>query len=128
MLEKYLPLLIKELEIDTDLATANPGVYSWPINEQVNVTLTSYPFGFSLSCPIDTNQRKEEELFFTQVMLGNLFGQGTEGAVLGLNEEGNLLTLTQTIDYTIDYKEFKDILEDFINTVEYWKDESKNYK
>ena len=55
---------------------------------------------------------------------GNLFGIGTRGAVLGASIDGNLLTLSKEVEYTPDYKEFKDLVEDFINMVDYWREEA----
>lgn len=61
-------------------------------------------------------------------MLGNLFGQGTHKAVLGLTEDGNMLTLFKVVEYNIDYKQFRDALEDFINSVDFWREEALNHK
>ena len=128
MLEPFIQQLTKEMELEGSLATQMGGVYAMPLEENLVITITDRPPGFNLSCPLGALPKQNEEACLTRLMLGNLFGQGTKGAVLGLNSEGSLLTLTQTIDYTIKYKDFRDILEDFINTVDYWVAEMRKYE
>lgn len=127
MLSPFIPLLVKELEIEGSLATQVPGVYRFPLEENLVINMTEKSTGFSLSCNLGPLPKKQEEEFYTRCLLGNLFFQGTKGSVLGISEDGNSLTLTQTVDYDADYKEFKDILEDFINSVDYWKEESLRF-
>jgi hypothetical protein len=128
MLDNYMKQLIKELELEENLGGETPGIFTLPVEEDVSVTFAEMPPGFRLSCNIEPYKKQHEEEFLTRLMLGNLFGQATKGAVLGLNDDGSQLTLTQLVDYNVDYKEFKDILEDFINSIDYWRMESKNYK
>lgn len=129
MLDKFIKSLSKELELEENLlATEVPGVYALPLEGDLTITMTDKPPGFALSCVLDSAKKQNEEDFFTRLMLGNLFGQGTKGAILGLNDDASLLTLTQTVDYNIEYKEFRDIVEDFINSADYWRAESKNFK
>ncbi len=127
-LDNYIDQLIKEMEFEGGLATEVPGVFAFPLEENLSVSISDRPPGFSLYCPICTVPKTQQEEFLTRAMLGNLFGQGTKGAVLGISEDGNLLTLTQVIDYNIEYKEFKDILEDFINSVDVWREETAKYQ
>ena len=54
-------------------------------------------------------------------MMANLFGQGTKGGILGINAEGTMLTLSRTVDFAVDYKDFKEFLEDFINVMDFWQ-------
>lgn len=112
----------------TTLATEVPGTYALPLDEGLTILISEIPNGLILKCSVAPYPKVREEIFSTQAMLGNLFGQGTRGATLGLTNDGNTLTLTQIIDYNIDYKEFKDLLEDFINSVDFWRDEALNHK
>jgi hypothetical protein len=57
-------------------------------------------------------------------MGANLLGKETNGNVLGLNEEGDILILTRDVDYDVDYKSFNYILEDFFNQVDFWRQET----
>src|SRR5262245_5482532 len=128
MIDTFIQMLAKELELEGSLATQVPGVYSFPLEENLSVTISDHPPGFSLSCTLGPSKRENEEAYFTRLLLGNLFGQGTKGSVLGLNEDGSKVILKQMVEYDVDYKEFRDILEDFINSVDYLHEESKTYR
>jgi hypothetical protein len=54
----------------------------------------------------------------------NLFGRGTRNAIIGLTEDGKLLTLSAELDYNSTYKEFKEKLEDFVTILDYWRKEA----
>jgi Tir chaperone protein (CesT) family len=128
MLETFIKQLAGEMELQGSLATQVQGVFALPLEEHLSVMMTDRPPGFTLACSLCPLPKQNEEACLTRLMLGNLFGQGTKGAVLGLNNEGDLLTLTQTIDYNATYKEFRDILEDFVNSVDFWLAEVDRYK
>lgn len=129
MLEKYIPTLIQDLELgDVTLATSTKGSYSLPLDEGLAINFTEIPNGYSLKSSFAPFPQIKEENFCLHVMLGNLFGQGTKGAILGLSSDEKTLTLTQFIDYSVTYKDFREILEDFINSVDFWRDEVLNYK
>lgn len=127
MLQSFIPQLIKDLELEgTDLTSGVPGTYTLPLDEGIFINMTDITGGFILKCNVCPYPKVKEELFLTQAMMANLFGQGTREAVLGLNLEGSLLTLTHVVDYPVSYKEFKEFLEDFINTVDFWREEALN--
>lgn len=127
MLEPFIKQFSQEMDLEGSLATQVAGVFALPLEENLSVTITDRPPGFSLLCALMPLPVKNEEACLTRVMLGNLFGQGTKGAVLGLNAEGNQLTLSQTIDYSINYKDFRDVLEDFVNSIDFWREEVQKY-
>lgn len=128
MLEKHIQSLIKDLDIRSSLTTEVPGTYALPLDDGLNVMISEMPQGFMLKSTLAQCPKVNEEMFLTQMMLANLFGQGTKGAILGLNTDGNQLVLTQTIDYPASYKDFRDLLEDFINTVDFWREEALAHK
>lgn len=122
-----LPDLIKELQKDFELkepfAENPPGVFDVPVDEDVMVTVREVPGGMVLSASfVDMPLGKEEELYLN-LLYANLMGQGTRGAILALSEDGRRLILSRVIDYDVNFKEFRDIFEDFISTVDYWRDE-----
>lgn len=128
MLEKHMEKFRQEMEIEGTLAGKKPGIYEIPLEENLTVVLKDKSSGFELACTLGSAKKEQEELFYTTLMFGNLFGEATSGAVLGLTEDGNLLTLSQSIDYNADYKDFKIIIEEFIESVDFWRDESSKYK
>lgn len=128
MLDPFIQQLVKELEIEGSLATQMPGVFRFPLEEDLTVIISDTPPGFTLTCNVATTPKVKEEEFYTRCLMGNLFGQGTKGAVLGLSEDGEWLTLSQNVNTHADYREFRDILEDFINSVDYWRSEATSVK
>ena len=67
-----------------------------------------------------TPQPKKEELL-TLLMKANFLGQGTGGSVIGLTEDESFLTLSLALPYEMDYKAFREAVEDFVNFIDYWK-------
>ena len=61
-------------------------------------------------------------------MKANFLGQGTGDATIGLDENENFLTLSLVLPYDMNYKMFKDALEDFVNYLDYWKEELIRHK
>lgn len=125
-LSTYLQEFMQELEIREPLPQEVPGNYTLPLDEGLAITISALPPGFALTTNVAPAPRQNEEHFYTQALLANLFGQGTKGATLSLSEEGRILTLSRNIDYDVSYKEFREILEDFINTVDFWREEALN--
>lgn len=127
MLDGFMQQLIKELGITESLATNVPGVYQFPFDEESTIFISEIPRGFELSCTICPCPEKGLEEFFTQALFADLFSQGTEGSTLGLDAEGAMVTLSRIVDYEIKYREFCDIIEDFMNTAIQWKQEAAYY-
>lgn len=129
MIDKFIQELAKEFSVEAkDLATQVAGVYAVPIEENVIVNITDAPPGFTFFCNLGPAKKMNEEAFYTRLMSANLFFQGTKGAVLGLSDDGNRLTLTHHVEYTADYKQFRDLIEDFMNAADYWIEECKKIK
>lgn len=127
-----LETLLKEMEKDYELKNPIPsigvGVWQIPADEGVAINVSQVPQGiFFSSIFMDAPLGKEEELY-EHMLFANLFGQGTEGAVLGLDEEGRKLTLSRLIDYDVDYKAFQALFEDFVSSIDFWREEALNYK
>lgn len=127
MLDKYIQQLTKEMEIEGSLATEVPGVFAIPVDENRAVIVTSIPRGFTIRCTVIAIKPENEELFYTQALQANLFGQGTDRATLGLDSDGKKLILSREIDYNVEYKDFRDIIEDFLNAVDFWTVEAQAY-
>lgn len=127
MLESFIPKLISDLNIEkSTLASEIPGAYTLPLNDGLAIDMSDIPNGYMLKSNVAPFPKTKEELFVVQAMMGNLFGQGTKHAVLGLNSDATMLTLTLAVDYPVDYKEFRESLEDFISTMDLWREEAAN--
>ena len=113
---------------DRDLKVENGGAYQLKIEPESFLTLSMTPDGYSLYYPIASlPKNRSNESFFTEMLSGNLFGQGTGGAVLGLTADGEIYTLTQEIDDMVDYQHFRAILEDFLNVADFWRGKGSTY-
>jgi hypothetical protein len=124
MLDTFIQEFAREMEIGHSLPISASGTFELPLDEGLSVQIEAIPEGFKLFSNIAVVPETNKETFLQNVMLGNLFGQGTHGAVLGMSEDGSQLTLSKKIDYTYDYSKFRETLEEFINTIDFWRDEA----
>lgn len=129
MIEQLMKKLCKDLEVEeANLATEVPGCYSIPIDQGVALMISQVSEGIQLQCTVAPFPASRSESFATEAMLANLFGQGTQGATLGLSPDSKMLILTRLVDNGIAYKEFHEIFDDFINTVDFWRDEALTHR
>ncbi len=127
MLEKFLKDLKTEMELEAPFPKEAPGTWTIPMDEELKVTLTQLdPEGFELRCDVGPLPGENDAELMDRMLVGNLFGQGTEGAVLGVDEEKKRVILVRSVSRNVDYQEFKDILEDFLNAADIWHDEITN--
>lgn len=126
MLDAHMAKFQQEMGIERSLQSEIPGTYLLPLDEGLTIQLSSLEEGVSLSCQLLKCPKENQEELYTHLLLANLFGQGTAGAVLALSENGDFLTLSHPIDHALPYKEFKDVLEEFINSVDFWRQEALN--
>ena len=126
--DRFVKDLAKELDIEGGIQQETEGVYTLFTEEGTQVTISDFDGGVGFHAAIDTYPEKNEERFLTEAMLANLFGQGTEGGILGLDEEGKILTLATEYPKCDTYKAFQEHLEDFLNAVDYWRDEINEQK
>lgn len=129
-IDEYVKTFLKdELEFSGALPPGVPGTYTIPFEEGLAIVVAELPRGgFALSSFFAPVPKTNLEAFYTHALLGDLLGQGTHGAVVGLNDEATVLTLMREIDYNVTYKDFRDILEDFINSVDFWRAEALNHR
>jgi hypothetical protein len=126
-LEDLVQKFMEELGLTAPLKSSTPGGFSIPLEESVTVNLSPLsPFGFELRSEFVDCPKEDLESIFTELLHANLFTQGTKGACLGLNEQKNRLVLTQQITTDISYETFTHLIEDFINTIDFWREELTN--
>lgn len=100
------------------------GRYHLLVDEQQELLISDLTPGVAFSSSFAAVPKDREEPFMEEMLLANLFGQGTGGAVLGLSGEGKSLTLSLEFDYPLEYKDFKDSLENILNALEFWNSEA----
>lgn len=74
----------------------------------------------STIAPLPTTNMEDLYLYLSK---GNFLGQGTGGSVISLDTNEKFLTLVLNIPYEVNYRIFRDKLEDFVNYLEFWKSE-----
>lgn len=121
-----LPDLLQELSLSLELGPISKAnqkqTISFPL-PGLTLEFREMPKGFSMWGPIGQVPQKNKEDFYLFLMRANFLGQGTNGYVLGMDQEEKHLTLSSYIPYELDFKQFKETVEDFINFLSYWQDE-----
>lgn len=128
MIERFMQQLSEEMELKTPLEPKERGVYAIPFDEGLNIEASTIPDGYMLRCLIPTPLKVTADDPYTEMLFANLFFRGTGGCTLGLNESGDQITLTKTLEANADYRLFRDTVEDFLNSVDFWRAEALNYK
>lgn len=124
MLDTFMRQLSKQLEEESPMEPSLPGLYEYYIEPDLPVTIKSVQQGLLFSCTLGPIPKEKEEEFVAFMMTGNLFGKETYGAVLGLDMDGKTMVLSRLIDYRIEYREFVELLEDFVHIVKFWRKEA----
>ena len=122
MFRDHVVQLFKELNIDggslpKDLTTVSLEV------DGTNVVLTDAQPGFELSATVGDAPVERAEPLFVKLLRANFLGQATKGACLGIDEEGRHIVISLAVPTVRNYRQFHDVLEDFINAVSFWKQE-----
>src|SRR4051794_20113549 len=121
MLDTHVQKLGQELGMEDQISSPEAGHFRIPLIQNIEVEAFQSPQGHStFRGTIGPLPQQNGEEFAARTLEANLFGRGTRGAVIGLDEDGNLLTLTMEVDYNETYKEWKERLEDFISVIDYW--------
>lgn len=125
MIEPLIAQLVKELSLGEPLiekdGSCQVEVSSYPIK------IVKQDGGAYLWATIAPPPPKEVEEYLIKLMQANFLGQGTGGAVLGLMEDESFLTLSMSLPYEINYRAFRDAIEEFVNYLEYWKTETAKF-
>ncbi len=123
-LEALVEKFAKDLELKGSLKGEVSGTFAIPVEENVSIHLTPLlPFGFELRVEFAECPKNNLESLYMELLHANLFGQGTGGARLGLNEQKDRLVLSQEIVQEITHETFNNLIEDFINTIDFWREE-----
>lgn len=128
MLEKLIHQLGRDLFMEDLITSTEKDHYFLPFDNDIEVEAIQLDKNYLLKGVIGEYPQQNTEAFFLKTMEANLFGMGTRGAVIGLNEEGKLLTLSLELDYNSSFKEFKEKLEDFISVIDFWKKEALKHE
>lgn len=128
MLEQHLNQLIQDLKLEPLASKDEKGFYSIPLNPSLKISFRELDPGVYLYSPIGPCPMEKREEFLIHVMKANFLGIGTGGNVIALDPEEKFLTLSSALPYDINYKTFKETVEDFGNFVDYWRDELERHR
>jgi hypothetical protein len=123
LLEQFLTTLVQDLEMEEVPKKEEGNVYHLQINPEMTITIAKLDPGFSFFSKIGACPTVKKEELFIHLMKSNFLGQGTGGAVIALDENENFLTLSSVLPYDMNYKTFKNALEDFTNYLDFYKEE-----
>lgn len=128
MLVKYLEQLTSELELAPIGAKDNKGFFNIALNDAVVISAKELDPGFHFTSLLVPCPEKNKETFFIFLMKANFLGLATGGSVIGMDFEEKFLTLSRTIPYDVNYKSFKESLEEFANYLDFWRQEIARYQ
>lgn len=128
MLEQLLQKLIDEMELGEMPTKDDQGAYLLKLSSEMQVSLKELEPGIFFHAPLGPLQIPKREELLIYLMKANFLGQGTGGSSFGLDENEKFLTLSLVLPYDMNYKSFKDSLEDFTNYVDYWREELVRFK
>lgn len=122
ILKNLLQQLYQDLGLGAVLPPDEQKIHQLKISS-FDISMTDLDPGFYFSSNIGPLPKKKKEDFLMLLMKANFLGQGTGGGALGLKEDESSLTLSLSLPYEMNYKVFKDSLEEFANFIDYWKKE-----
>jgi hypothetical protein len=102
--------------------------YRLNLSPEMQIEIKQLEPGVSFQAPLGPLQTPKREELLTLLMQANFLGQGTGGGVIGLDESEKSLTLSLAFPYDMNYKHFRDSIEDFTNYVDYWREELIRFK
>lgn len=120
MLEKFLDTLTRELDLPPCLCKENKATFA--LGDTKTIIQKTDP-GYFFTATVHALPKTNQEELFMKVMQGNLLGQGTGGSVIAMDQDEKHFILSRAVGYELDYPGFKELLEEFINYIHYWKEE-----
>ena len=122
MFSDYITKLLQEVAPDSPVKFAQ-GQTSFSLEvEGTPLLIVDTSPGIRIDAKIGKLPKELPDRFMAKMLQGNFLGQLTRRAVLGLNEAGTDIVLSLNLPIVRNYREFHDNLEDYINTLSFWKE------
>src|SRR3990167_5969015 len=123
-LDQILDPFYEEFKLGAPPQKDNKGNYPLRLSPAYEISLQELKPGiFFSSLIMPLSDEKNKEALFIYLMKANFLGQGTGGNVIGIDQSEKFLTLSLRLPFEVNYKTFKESLEDFINYLDYWREE-----
>lgn len=123
MLETFLNQLILDLELGPIPPKDEKQKYFISLTSDLKISVKELNPGLLFQTVVNICPNLKKEELFIWMMKANLLGQGTGGGVLGLDEEEKLILFSLFLPFEMNYKTFKEAIEDVANYTDYWKEE-----
>lgn len=123
LVEQHLVRLVEELGLGALAPKDELKRFKLVLGPEMSIFVQEGEEGFFLFSRVAKVPPKKREELFILLMKANFLGQGTGGSAIGMEEDEKFLTLSLAIPYEMEYKAFRETIEDFANFVDYWKAE-----
>lgn len=121
MLEELIHNLLKDIKLDIKPSKLNPLTYLIDLTPNLSITIKAIDPGYYMQTAIHKVPEYGAEMLFITLMEANVLGQGTGGGVLGMSLDGDRFLFSKKFLQDLNYKEFKEKIEEFINYGEFWR-------
>lgn len=121
MAHPFIAQLCHDLRYDMPPSMNAQEAYPFSFGKNLTLAIKISEAGFYFQGLLGACPASGREDLFMQLMHANLFGEGTGGSVISLDEESKWLTLSLALPTQVAYKQFKEQLEDFVNYLELWQ-------
>ena len=126
--ERLIETLVDELKLNEIPQKDKKGCFELKIHAFTPISIKELEPGVFFSAKImELPKEGNKEALYIYLMKANLLGQGTGGGAIGIDASEKYLTLSQTLPFEVNYEVFHDTLEDFLNFIDYWKEEVPKY-
>ena len=123
MLDNHLEALYKELGIPASVEQNDDKSYVIHIQVLSQITVRELFPGLLFSTVLGPVPEEEKEEEMMRLMQANLLGRATGRSRLGIVDKQ--VVLTMYIQADVNYREFKEDVEEFANYTDYWHEELK---
>ena len=126
-IEQFLEKLAAELGRSDLFEKKSEKHFFLPMDER-HIEIKKTENGFVMCADLGELPEEEVESFCAHLLYANYLGQGTGSSAIGLGADGKTLALSMSITFDIDYQKFRELMEEFVNYTDYWKEEIERKK
>ncbi|MCP5506476.1 MAG: type III secretion system chaperone [Chlamydiales bacterium] len=123
-LDHLIENLAAELKLEAIPQKDKKGTYQVTIGASPTVSFKALDPGVFMTAQIlPIPKEGNKEALYIYLMKANLLHQGTGHGVIGIDPSETYFTLSYTLPFEVNYRSFHESLEDFLNYIDYWKEE-----
>lgn len=123
-LDRLVENLASELKLGAIPQKDKKGLYQVKIGGSPTVSLKALESGVFMTAQIlPVPKEGNKEALYIYLMKANLLHQGTGHGAIGIDPSEKFFTLSYTLPFEVNYRSFHETLEDFLNYIDYWKEE-----